>query len=263
MQSQRLRQVPDVGTMENPPGSDSKAEGPAWTLPEFLDFADKKMKTTEACFNTCAYQMKERVRWFKPAKFGGLLAGLASLSRTCRCPQGFKHETLVGKQRTARAAKYPWELCLAYAELVVKTFKTTINLEWWRHVESTKKKEVNELQKNWASSKLRSTSGPPMDDDTITNFRQMKRAWGGLDSLADKLPEQIHPSKKQRREEENRSYLGGMRNPQLAVSRMKVLSEAGQDVYRLWRSFSKDNPKAVEVVQCPTGPKDVNWMRRC
>ena len=246
--SQRLRQVPDAATLENPPGSDTQAEGPAWRLPEFEEFA-RKMKTTEAIFNPCAYQMRERTRWFKPAKFAGLLAGLASLRRQCHCPHGFKHESLIGKEKTVKAARYPKDLCAAYADLMVKTFKTTLNLEWWRKVESDKKKEVSELQKNWAASKLKGMSGPPLSHEELTNFRQMKRAWGGLESWADKLPEQIHPSKKQKREEENRSYLGGVRNPQLAVSRMKILSEAGQDVYRLWRSFVKNKPEALKVAE--------------
>ena len=246
VQSQRLRRIPDAGTLENPPGSDTQAEGPAWKLPEFLAFMDK-MKTVEAVFNTCAYQMKERKRWFKPAKFAGLLAGLGSLKRQCQCPQGFKHDSLIGKEKTSAAARYPRDLCLAYAELLVKTFKTTLNLEWWRYMEGVKQQEVNTLQRNWASSKVKSSSGPPMDHESLTEFRQMKRAWGGLGDVEDKLPMQVQPSKKQRREEENRAYLGGMRNPQLAIKRMKVLAEAGQDVYRLWRSFVKDRPEALTI----------------
>ena len=32
--AQRGRSVPPVGTLENPPGSETKEEGPAWELPE-------------------------------------------------------------------------------------------------------------------------------------------------------------------------------------------------------------------------------------
>eukprot|EP00435_Cladocopium_sp_Y103_P012240 s3598_g3.t1 len=38
LQTQRKRRVPECGTLENPPGSESQAEGPAWQLPEMLAF---------------------------------------------------------------------------------------------------------------------------------------------------------------------------------------------------------------------------------
>ena len=36
IQSQRRRCVPNVGTLENPPGSETKEEGPAWMFPELI-----------------------------------------------------------------------------------------------------------------------------------------------------------------------------------------------------------------------------------
>ena len=75
LQSQRLRKVPDCGTLGNPPGSEDQQEGPAWCLPE----AEKFMKDFDgetAEFNTCGFQQKERVRWWKPGKIGGKLPGM-------------------------------------------------------------------------------------------------------------------------------------------------------------------------------------------
>ena len=75
LQSQRLRKVPDCGTLENPPGSEDQQEGPAWCLPE----AEKFMKDFDgetAEFNTCGFQQKERVSWWKPGKIGGKLPGM-------------------------------------------------------------------------------------------------------------------------------------------------------------------------------------------
>ena len=246
IQSQRLRQVPDLATLENPPGSDSKAEGPAWELPEFRKVMDE-MKMVVARFNTCAYQKKERVRWFKPAMFAGLMSGLETLKKTCECPAGFQHEQLLGKKKTSAAAKYPHDLAMEYAGLVVRIFKATMNLEWWRYMEKTKKQEVNQLQKSWVSSKTRSTSGPAMSQDQLSELRNMKRAWNVLGDEKDKLPESTRASKKARREDENDAYLGGMRNPLKAVKRLRVLAEAGQDVLRLWRNFVVDFPKAMEI----------------
>ena len=57
LRSQRRRRVPQVGTLENPPGSDSQFEGPAWQLQEVKTFV-KNYKLDTALFNTCAYQSR-------------------------------------------------------------------------------------------------------------------------------------------------------------------------------------------------------------
>ena len=50
-----------------------------------------------------------------------------------------------------KAAECPEELCRAYATLVVKIFKTTLQMEWWRAI--LKKEEVSEAQLRWLASK--------------------------------------------------------------------------------------------------------------
>ena len=95
---------------------------PSWEFPEVDKFM-KDFGCEEAVFNTCAYQLKERVRWFKPAKFAGRLRGLSSLKRKCQCPKYFKHEPLIGKEKTSKAAKYPKDLVLEYAKLVIQVFR--------------------------------------------------------------------------------------------------------------------------------------------
>ena len=109
LQSQRLRRVPECGTLENPPGSEDQREGPAWCLPEVRKFMDD-FNCEAVEFNTCGFQQKERTRWWKPGKIGGKLVGLKSLGRKCNCPKYFKHESLIGKAKTSRAAEYPREL---------------------------------------------------------------------------------------------------------------------------------------------------------
>ena len=247
IQAQRLRKVPDCGTLENPPGSDNMSEGPAWQLPEFLDGL-KKLGAVLAKFNTCAYQMKFKKRWFKPGQFGGCLADLASMRRTCKCPSDYKHDPLLGKRKTSEAARYPAELCQTYADLVIKVFKVTLNLEWWRFQEESKKTEVNRLQKNWLNSKLRKQITPPLPLDQVKEMRGLKRAWHPLDDQ-DHLPQPVEPPKKARREAENRFYLGGMRNPLAAVRKTSRLEEAGRDVFRLWSNFVRDWPDALQVAK--------------
>lgn len=133
IQSQRRRKVPEAATLENPPGSESQTEGSMWALPEVADFMEK-FQCIKAWFNSCAFQRKERVRWLKLAQFGGRLNGLESLRRKCSCPRDFQHQALVGKRRTSESARYPNDLAMEYARLLIQVFRTTLNLEWWRHL---------------------------------------------------------------------------------------------------------------------------------
>ena len=87
IQSQRKRGVPEAATLENPPGSDTGFEGPSWELPESKQFHEQ-FDTLWVEYNTCAFQKKERLRWFKPGRFAGKLRGLDELVRPCTCPSG-------------------------------------------------------------------------------------------------------------------------------------------------------------------------------
>lgn len=171
IQSQRRRKVPEAATLENPPGSESQVEGSMWALPEVADFMEKFL-CLKAWFNTCAYQRKERVRWLKPAQFGGRLNGLESLRRKCSCPRDFQHQALIGKQRTSEAAKYPVDVAMEYARLIIQVFRTTLSLEWWRHLEKFHRAELTQLQKNWIKSKEKRKRGN-------------KRSWGEEETMKD------------------------------------------------------------------------------
>ena len=65
------------------------------------------------------------------SEFGG--TSQTTLSRTCRCPNWVRHESLQGKSKTERAAAYPKPLCDAIAKLVVEVFKKSLALEFWRY----------------------------------------------------------------------------------------------------------------------------------
>eukprot|EP00435_Cladocopium_sp_Y103_P043740 s1013_g12.t1 len=209
----------------------------------------KQFDCETADYNTCGFQQKEWTRWWKPGRIGGKLTGMQLLARKCNCPKFFRHEPLIGKEKTSRAAEYPAELCLEYAKLLAKNFNTVLELEWWRHQQATKETQLNEVKQKWAQSKNRRIISKPVPDDVMKDIRGCKRAWDAEDVDRDLFPLPARPSKRARREEENRAYLGGMRNPKLALRKLTVLKEAGQDIYRLWTNFVKDMPKALEVAR--------------
>lgn len=59
--------------------------------------------------------------------------------------------------------------------------------------------------------------------------RGNKRGWCEEDIMKDHLPHERVDSKKARREFQNQYFVGGMRNPAIAVRRLGVVKEAGQD----------------------------------
>ena len=77
--------------------------------------------------------------------FAGRLESLNKLAKKCACPSGVIHQALVGKLLTEASAEYSADLCDAYAGLVVKAWKLTWQLEWWREMVRTKRTEVNEV----------------------------------------------------------------------------------------------------------------------
>ena len=242
IQSQRKRKVAQVGTLENPPGSPEQSEGPAWALPELIEFMTK-LEGKTALFNSCAY-MKGNVRWFKPARWSGCLNGIESLSRRCTCPNYVIHESLVGKSKTAASAEYPMDLALAYSKLVIEEFKVTLQLEWLRFRLRVKSAEVSELQVKQAANKMKNHCKP---EANLSSLRGSKRAWMFTPGYDEKAVEQVHLSKKQRKEMENDAYIGGMRNPQKALGKMGRMRDVGHDLARMWERFVKQYPKALLV----------------
>ena len=245
LNSQRKRRVPQAGTLENPPGSETKVEGPAWELPEIKDFL-KAFAASTALYNTCAFMTKEKVKWFKPGRFSGCLEGLPKLARKCKCPSYVTHESLVGKEKTARAAKYPEELATEVAKLIVDAWKLTLQLEFWRLMLESKKEEVTSLQAKWLESKEKKQIG---EEGKAKILNASKRIWTHGDEEMSRRPGMHQPSKKARREAENEAYIGGMRNPGMSVAKLPRLRAAGKDVARLWDRFIVEHPHALQVAK--------------
>ena len=243
LESAKVRRVPGVGTLENPPGTEEK--GSAWALPEIKAFM-KKWSGVEANFNTCTYQ-EGKIRWKKPARFGGRLAGLGGLSRVCKCPGWVTHESLTGKDKTSKAAQYPKGLVKAYAELVVNLWKKQLQLEWWRQREDLTTAEVDHLR---VAEKKRKREEP-------SPIRESEEVQGQTDhaSEATTTPgdgtrlKTRTPTAKEVREEENRNAVGGMRNPKRAVKRINGLLEVGADLREDWRSLVEDFPGVMETAK--------------
>ena len=148
------RAVPEVSTLENPPGAENT--GSAWDLPELQAvIADTSSSSVE--FNTCAYQTKLKQRWYKykPARWTGKLESLESLTRVCKCQPWVQHVPLVGKKNAEAAGAYPEELTAIIAKKVSETWKRVLNLEWLRYQMKQKTDKINELQVKWLQNEER------------------------------------------------------------------------------------------------------------
>ena len=237
LKSQRLRKVPQAGTFENPPGTETREEGPE----AFMDAFEGQV----ADYNTCSFQGGERVRWYKPGRFAGRLLDLEKLKKACACGQWIRHEPLVGSRRTAAAAQNPKQLCEEYSKLIITAFKHTMQLEYWRHMLKTKEQDVSALKKKWIASKERIYQGPPEGRPTAD---PSKRVWELTQSTQDIRPV-MGTSKKARREEENERHIGGRRNPGRAVEKLSKVRQVGMDVSRIWDRFLLDYPEALDVAK--------------
>lgn len=133
--------------------------------------------------------------------------------------------------------------------MVIKVFRTTLELEWWRHRQATSEQGLHQARQDWASSKERKILRKPVDNKDMIALRGAKRAWNAGDLQKDQLPGDPSLSKKARREEKNSFYVGGMRNPHRALRRLTILQEAGNDLARLWANFIKDVPWALEAAR--------------
>ena len=246
--SMRDRGLPEQGTVENPPGTKERTEGPSWDLPEIKKVMGR-MNASSVEFNTCSYMSKSKVRFFKPAKWAGKLQDMASLSRVCRCPNWVIHKPVVGAV-SVEAGVYPDELCEAVAEKVVATWKRVLSLEFYRDRLETKSQEVSSLQKQWLSNENRRNkrSWEEMTSHSLPETKEPKvKLKSGEVSESVKARSSGLESTKERKEKENKFYVGGMRNPTVAVRRLWKLKDAGLQIRKAWESFIKSHPRAVRL----------------
>ena len=273
----RKRGVPEAGTLENPPGD--QQSGSAWDLGE-VKKALMDMGGETVDFNTCAYQTSKK-RWYKSARWGGKIdGGLKDLSRVCRCPAWVFHVSLVGKEKTEASGEYPDLLCDEIAAKVIRAWKRTLNLEWWRNQVKIKGEEVSELQRKWLENEekkldksragpktlKRTAPGPDRESMGKRLKKSHERDEKGEKEPATKRSERQRSkraaspvrvddiprtsgtqSKKEVKELENDIALGGMRNPDKAVQRLWAVREQGAVFRDRWEDFAKRNPAALLV----------------
>ena len=233
--SMKRRKVPEIATLENPPG-DANA-GSAWLLPE-VKAAMGEVMASMVDYDTCAF-MKGHERYRKPGRWGGKLEGLRHLNRVCRCPAWVKHISLVGTDLTEPAAEYPEEMCRIVAEKVVASWKRIVKLEWLRYEMNHKEGVINDLNLKWVvnEEKRRKRIYEALPERGTTLDK------GNLEE--DNLPSSSGgPTKKQKKETENRWAVGGLRNPAEAVRRLGLVRALGKKIREAWETVFDYWPEA-------------------
>ena len=252
VENMRARGIPEVATLENPPGDSTCGSG--WMLPEVVQFLNETNADLIE-YNICAFQTKQNSRRYKPGAWAGRMEGIGSLNKICRCPAWVKHEPLVGKSKTEPAGAYPDELCQPVASAVVKTWKRVLNLEWWRRELETKGNEVSQLQKLWMENeekRCQKLRGTPAKRTSSVAFE------------AGDLRRNIFPktsgeqSKKSLKEEHNDMAIGGMRNPAVAVSRLAMVRDVGMKIRAAWQIFVGEFVEVLVTAQT-YGSKDCSF----
>ena len=254
IESCKRRAIPEVSTLENPPGAENT--GSAWDVPEIKEVL-KVTKSSTAEFNTCAYQSKLRRRWYKPARWAGKLESMQTLSKVCKCPAWVEHVPVVGKQNTEAAGAYPPELTDEIAKKVVNTWKRVLNLEWLRWQVSQRADQVSQLQAKWLDNEERKRkrdyddAGPvstnPISNEVRPNRVRNKATEANFQETESLPSSTLGSSKRQKREEQNDFFIGGMRNPSVAVSRLHQVRKTGEMISAAWKDFVKDHPAALDA----------------
>ena len=115
LDSQRRRRMGEVATLENPPGSETGPDLPAWELAELQEFLTK-YEAQKADFNSCIH-MEGKQRWWKPARWAGRLQGWSPCQGnasahhgylTSRCWGRTEHPQRLNTQRHWRRSTPPW-----------------------------------------------------------------------------------------------------------------------------------------------------------
>ena len=117
-------------SLENPPPSEVEGHLSAWGMKEMVQYL-RLPGVKISLFNTCAYQSSRSRgdRHWKPQQFAGSLYGIESLDRECKCGSA-SHRPIVGKKESKESGEYPWELCNAYAHLLMQHFEKMATAEY-------------------------------------------------------------------------------------------------------------------------------------
>ena len=135
------------------------------------------------------------------------------------------------------------------AKLVVAVWKRVLNLEWWRHQVKTKGEQVSSLQKSWLANEEAKRIGVSSGDMKGVK-RQLESALEAGNIEDDDVPRSSGKrTKKELRQDENETAIGGMRNPDIAVERLHLVREVGLKMRCAWEEFATRKPKVMEVAE--------------
>lgn len=233
VKSARRRGVPAVSTLENPPGDE--VAGSAWMLPE-IEKSLANTGSTEVQFNTCAFQRREKERWYKPGQWAGKLEGMERLNRKCNCPSWASHTSLKGKKLTEAAGEYPQELAGEVAKMIIMTWKRVLGLEYWRHKVETCAEEVGQYSKIWLEAERNRKSPPSKREEKAEGKRVASVAFEGDDNTENVRPKSSAlPSKKERKIKDD--------------DRLHLVKGCGMQIRNEWELFYLQNPQAKLVAK--------------
>ena len=171
-------------TLENPPPSEVEGHISAWGMKEMVQYL-RLPGVKISLFNTCAYQSgrSRGDRHWKPQQFAGSLYGIESLDRECRCGTA-SHRPIVGKKELKESGEYPWELCNAYALLLIQHFEKMATAEYLEgrlkegeqdHDEiATSNAEATQSREVRMKEGVKTSPSPTMD---MQERRERKRKW--------------------------------------------------------------------------------------
>lgn len=255
------QRVPGFFTLENPPPTDHHSHVSAWHMDELVDLVETTEAWCSAFFNTCSYEDDVPLgeRHYKPQLVGGTLPGILSLSRRCQC-QGKPHEPIIGKDKSAKAAAYPWAFCRAYAVLAVNHYIKMATVEFYEGRSVLLEGSIR-LKKEKAEShdvrRKESEDKTAFYERKIAKYQRIYEEkkdneearkgleWKGGDGKYGLLKE---PKKK---EDLPRAlaYVGGMRMPHKSIAKFPTVQTLGYKMRDLWKTFIYKYPEALEVAE--------------
>ena len=257
----RDQRVPGFFTLENPPPTDHHSHISAWHMDELVDLVESTEGWYSAHFNTCAYEKELPLgeRHYKPQLVGGTLPGILTLSKRCEC-QGRTHEPIIGKNRSSKAAAYPWDFCRDYAKLAVDHYLKMAKVEYYegrsRLLSGSirlKKERITDYEDQTAKSEVKTKFYEKKISKYKDIYEERREKASGSNELEwtggeGKYGLMREPGK---REELPRAltYVGGMRMPHKAVAKFPTVQALGLRMRGLWNTFILKYPEALLVAE--------------
>ena len=245
VQCQRRRKVPELATMQSPPGNIES--GSAWDLPE-VKAVVKNTGSSVIEYNTCQYQSQLKERQFLPMKWVGRLEDIETLSRICKCPPWVKHAFPLPKMRDKAMKDYPKELVNQLANMVVASWKRTLNLEWWRYQMKNNRSKVEPAKEGWLRNEEKRRRRV-FEEANPVRLTPITKAFHGMEDFDENPSTTARPAKMKRKPEVISEVAGGLRNPGLPSTNFQPARKLGVEIRKLWEKDYGENQAALQVAR--------------